>query len=62
MLPKAAGRYETVEPLADAGYIADQLKLILAELDTLPRCEIAALRIDEAINALSDFTDDQNQS
>ena len=60
VLSKALGKSERLEPAPDTKQIADQLRSILAELDALPHCEIAALRIDEAINALSDFADGQN--
>ena len=40
--------------------ITDQLKKVLADLDALGGHEIAALRIDEAIQKLSDVDEPQN--
>ena len=50
---------ETFATGFDTQNILDQLEVVLAALDALPGHEITALRIDEAIHALSKLADSQ---
>lgn len=61
VMQQAQSESDPVESEFDVACISRQLQFILAELDALPHCEIAALRIDEAINALSGSDDGQDQ-